>query len=101
MFDRTLAIWYSLLVIVFLIIATPLWNAEIQPESDITKLLISFDDPKMTVTDLAFYLETHNFKATPMGSYVELSLPNRVCQLFPNGNYPGLCNMTCKWSNMS
>ena len=76
----------------------PLWNAQILPESDISMLndlLTSFDDPKMTVNDLAFYLETHSFKATPMESYVELSLPNTTCQLFPNGENPGLCDIAC------
>lgn len=98
MLDQRLIIWYSLLATIILIMTIPLWNAQILPESNISRLndlVTSFDDPKMTVDDLAFYLETHSFKATPMGTYVELSLPSTVCQLFPNGENLGLCDITC------
>jgi hypothetical protein len=104
MFNRNLAACYSLLAITILMISVPLWNVPILPESNTSRLfdlIISFDDPKMTVNDLAFYLKTHNFEATPMGTYVKLNLPDAVCQLFPNGEYPGLCNMTCKPSNLT
>jgi hypothetical protein len=40
--------------------------------SELHELVISFEDPKMTSEDLAFYLLTHNYNAKPMEGYVEL-----------------------------
>ena len=50
----------------------------------------SFDDPNITIQDLAFYLVTHDYDAKPMGSYVELKLDNITYKLVPNGNKTGL-----------
>jgi len=54
----------------------------------------SFDDPKMTVQDLAFFLLTHNFDAKPVGDYVELNFNAKTYKLTPNGNKPGLCDIS-------
>ena len=56
-------------------------------------LLSSFDDPGMNSRDLAFFLVTHNYDATPMGSHVEVKLNGEVYSLIPNGNRPGLCDI--------
>ena len=42
--------------------------------TDLRKLTTSFDDPKMTVQDLAYYLVIHNYDAAPKDDYVELQL---------------------------
>jgi hypothetical protein len=65
--------------------------------NDITELkerIFSFDDPKITVQDLAFFLLTHNFDAKPMGDYIELKLNGTIYKLIPNGDKPGLCNIS-------
>jgi hypothetical protein len=61
--------------------------------SDLRELTSSFDDPKMTVQDLAYYLFTHNYDAAPRSGYVDLQLDGKRYKLVPNGNSPGLCNI--------
>lgn len=61
--------------------------------SELRKCVNSFDDPKMTVQDLAFFLATHNYDATPRDGYVELQLDGERYKLVPNGDTPGLCDI--------
>ncbi len=42
--------------------------------SELRERLFSFEDTKITVRDLAFYLVTHNYDAVPRDDYVELQL---------------------------
>lgn len=56
-------------------------------------LLTSFDDPGMDANDLAFFLVTHNYDATPAGSFVEVKIDGEVYRLVPNGKDPGLCDI--------
>jgi hypothetical protein len=62
--------------------------------SDLTSLVSSFDDPLMDSQDLAFYLATHNYDATPRDGCVELDLKGERYILTPNGRDPGLCKIT-------
>lgn len=61
--------------------------------SSLKNLLTSFDDPGMNSQDLAFFLVTHNYDATPVGSHVEVKLNGVVYVLIPNGDRPGLCDI--------
>lgn len=61
--------------------------------SELKQQLSFFDDPKITVLDLAFYLATHNYEATPKDGYVELKLNGTIYKLIPNGNKQGLCDI--------
>jgi hypothetical protein len=61
--------------------------------NELEERLSSFDDPKITVQDLAFFLVTHNFNAKPMGDYVELNLNGTIYKLIPNGKKPALCDI--------
>ena len=60
---------------------------------DLKVLLTSFDDPSMDTNDLAFFLVTHNYDATPAGSFVEVKIDGEVYRLAPNGKDPGLCDI--------
>ncbi|MBN1235421.1 MAG: hypothetical protein JW999_05140 [Methanotrichaceae archaeon] len=62
--------------------------------SQLHELIISFEDPKMTAEDLAFYLVTHNYNAKPMEGYVELQTNGMAYKLIPNGDKPGLCDIS-------
>jgi len=62
--------------------------------SQIRTLVTSFDDPKMSANDLAFYLITHNYDAKPVDGYVELQADGSVYRLTPNGARPGLCEIS-------
>ena len=61
--------------------------------SELRERLFSFEDSKITVQDLAFYLVTHNYDALPRDGYVELQLDGQSYRLVPNGNAPGVCDI--------
>ena len=56
-------------------------------------LLTSFEDPNMNSQDLAFFLATHDFDASPIGDYVEVRLIDKIVILEPNGDEPGLADI--------
>ncbi len=62
-------------------------------EEDLTELVMSFDDPHMTSYDLAFFLATHDFDATPKAGYVIVNLDDKVYKLTPNGEAAGLADV--------
>ena len=62
--------------------------------SALMKLISQNEDPRSDVKDLAFFLVTHDFDATPKKDYVEVHIDDTVYKLVPNGRYPGLANVT-------
>jgi len=67
--------------------------SEVDNISSLKNLLSSFDDSGINSWDLAFFLVTHNFDATPKGSQVEVKLDGEVYFLIPNGDRAGLCDI--------
>ena len=61
--------------------------------SDLKSLVSNFDDPLITENDLAFFLATHGFDASPEGDHVEVDLDGQIIKLTPNGQAPGLCSL--------
>lgn len=61
--------------------------------SGLRSLITSFDDPGMDANDLAFFLVTHNYDATPIGNFVEVKIDGKAYQLVPNGQKTGLCDI--------
>ncbi|VVB63344.1 Uncharacterised protein [uncultured archaeon] len=61
--------------------ANPAFGAE---SSDLAKLVSQYHDNHMTVNDLAFYLATHNFDATPKDGYVQVTINGITCKVTPN-----------------
>jgi hypothetical protein len=67
--------------------------------SELRERIFSFEDSKINVQDLAFYLVTHNYDAVPRDGYVELLLDGEIYRLVPNGNAPGICDVSpSKWT---
>jgi len=84
---------FSLVVIfIILLFIAPLSSAE-EDSSSLMKLLSQYEDPMMTVRDLAFFLITHNFDAYPKEYYVEVHIEDTIYRLVPNGNQPGLASL--------
>jgi hypothetical protein len=83
----------SLLALI-IVLALPTASASSDNLSDLMSSISAFDDPRMDAGDLAFYLVTHGFNATPNGSYIEVDLGGEVYVLTPNGSAPGLCDLT-------
>jgi len=62
--------------------------------SALMKLITDNEDSHMNVLDLAFFLATHNFDATPEEGYVIVKLDGTIYSLTPNGEKPGLAEVT-------
>jgi hypothetical protein len=62
--------------------------------SDLKATISGFDDARMTAQDLAFFLVSHGFDATPKGSFVEVDLSGHTFKLTPNGSALGLAWIT-------
>ena len=62
--------------------------------SALTNFISQNEDPRMGVKDLAFLLVTHGFDAFPKKDHVEVKIDHIVYVLVPNGQYPGLANVT-------
>ena len=87
---------YKSIIVIGLIAATINCSAAIGQNDNMHNLkvlLTSFDDPGMDANDLAFFLVTHNYDATPAGSFVEVKIDSQVYRLVPNGKKPGLCDI--------
>ena len=87
---------YKSIIVIGLIAATINCSAAIGQNDNMNNLkvlLTSFDDPGMDANDLAFFLVTHNFDATPAGSFVEVKIDGEVYRLVPNGKDLGLCDI--------
>jgi len=63
-------------------------------ENDLWLLISSYEDIGMTVQDLAFFLATHGYDATPERSYVSVKLSGgNMAYLTPNGGNPRLADL--------
>jgi hypothetical protein len=63
-------------------------------ENDLWLLISSYEDIGITVQDLAFFLATHGYDATPEGSYVTVRFSDgSMAYLTPNGGEPRLANL--------
>jgi hypothetical protein len=82
------------LISLVIMLTLPTVSASGESISDLKSMISSFDDPHMDAEDLAFYLASHGFDATPKGNYVEVDLAGDICKLVPNGLDPGLCSIT-------
>jgi len=82
------------IISIVIILALPAVSASSNSLSDLKSLVSSFDDPRMSAGDLAFYLASHGFDAKPKGGFVQVDLGGHAYRLTPNGSAPGLCNIT-------
>jgi len=88
-------LWVRFIIPIVLLIG--LLHTALASGNDISELrerILSFEDSKITVQDLAFYLVTHNYDAIPRDGYVELQLDGESYRLVPNGNAPGVCDIS-------
>ena len=88
-------IWVRFIIPIFILIG--LLHTALASGNDISELrasVLSFEDSKITVQDLAFYLVTHNYDAVPRDGYVELLLDGESYRLVPNGKAPGVCDIS-------
>jgi hypothetical protein len=72
--------------------ASPAFGAVVE-NNDLTKLISQYQDAHMTVEDLAFFLATHNYNATPKDGYVQV--------IFDGTNYKAVPNSTTGLADLS
>ena len=88
-------IWVRSIIQIFVLIGLlHIAQASGNDISELRERISSYEDSKITVQDLAFYLVTHNYDAVPRDGYVELKLGGEDYSLVPNGNAPGLCDIS-------
>jgi len=61
--------------------------------NDLTELISQYQDTHMTVEDLAFFLATHNYNATPKEGYVQVIVGGTIYGAVPNST-TGLAELT-------
>jgi len=81
------------IISIVIVLAMPSVAASSGSLSDLKSLISGFDDPRMNTDDLAFFLASHGFDASPKGSFVEVDFNGCLCKLAPNGPAPGLCSI--------
>jgi hypothetical protein len=79
--------------VIFVLFASACHASDVAENSELLKLISQNEDPLMTSIDLAFFLATHNYDATPRDGYVDVKLNGVVYKAVPNGYDPGLANL--------
>jgi hypothetical protein len=82
------------LISITIMLALPTVSASSDSLSDLKSSISGFEDPHMSAQDLAFFLVSHGFDATPKGGFVEVDLGGRTYKLTPNCSAPGLAGIT-------
>lgn len=83
---------YVILLVTLSLAFTPI--ADCSEENELWLLLSSYEDIGITVQDLAFFLATHGFDATPEKSYVTVTFSSGdEAYLVPNGAAPRLAEL--------
>jgi hypothetical protein len=86
-----------IIIIIFIILTSQSFAAQPSAASDnsaLMKLISQNEDPRMGVKDLAFFLVTHDFDATPKKDHVEVQIDDILYVLVPNGQLSGLANVS-------
>jgi hypothetical protein len=87
-------VWVRFIIQIFILIELlHIAQASGNDISELRERIFSYEDTKITVQDLAFYLVTHNYDAVPRDGYVELQFGGENYRLVPNRNAPGLCDI--------
>jgi hypothetical protein len=62
--------------------------------TELVKLISQNEDTHITPNDLAFFLASHNYDATPRGGYVQVKIEGTIYKVVPNGANPGLADLS-------
>jgi hypothetical protein len=62
--------------------------------TELSKLISQSEDTNMTPNDLAFFLATHNYDATPKNGYVQVKIDSTIYKIVPNGSQPRLADLS-------
>jgi hypothetical protein len=62
--------------------------------TELSKLISQSGDTNMTPNDLAFFLATHNYNATPKNGDVQVKISGTSYKVVPYGSQPGLSDLS-------
>ena len=77
---------------IILISTHPAFGA-VDGNQNLNDVISQCHDTHMTVDDLAFFLATHNFNATPKDGYVQIIVGDTIYKAIPNST-TGLAELT-------
>ena len=80
------------LTCIVVVSANPAFGA-VAENRDLKELISHYHDTHMTVIDLAFFLATHNYNATPKEGYVQVIVECTTYRAVPNST-TGLAELT-------
>ena len=80
------------LTCVVFVSANPALGA-VTENQNLTEAISQYQDTHMTVEDLAFFLATHNYNATPKEDHVQITIGGTVYRAVPNST-TGLAELT-------
>ena len=62
--------------------------------TELSKLISQNEDTYITPNDLAFFLATHNYDATPKDGYVQVKIGGTIYEVVPNWADPGMADLS-------
>ncbi len=80
-------------LLIYILIYIISYGAHGGDENDLWLMLSSYEDIGVTIKDLAFFLVTHGFDASPMETHVVVRLSGGEVYLTPNGASPRLADL--------
>jgi hypothetical protein len=75
-----------------IVTACPAFGA-VAENQNLKEVISQCHDNHMTVEDLAFFLATHNYNATPKDGYVQVTIDGTIYRAIPNST-TGLAELT-------
>jgi hypothetical protein len=87
-------VWHLIAAVICVLSASAGNASGTVDHTELLKLISQNEDPLMTSNDLAFFLASHDFDATPKDGYVEVKLDGVVYKAVPNGDESGLADLT-------
>ena len=85
---------YLLAALVCAAFAPTSFASGVADSKELKKLISQNCDARMTPTDLAFFLATHNYDATPKDGYVQVKIDGIVYKVVPAGANHGLADIS-------
>lgn len=85
---------YLIAAIAFTAFASVGYASGVAEDAELLKLIAENEDAHITPIDLAFFLATHNYDATPEDGYVIIKICGTAYKAMPNGIKAGLADLT-------
>ena len=85
---------YLLVALVCVAFAPASYTSGVAESTEFLKLISQNEDTHITPNDLAFFLATHNYDATPKDDYVQVKIDGTIYKALPNGAEPGLADLS-------